>query len=292
MLPCAFTNHGGGPLPLLGDKAHTQLLREWAPDSRMHTLVHDPRVTTIVVISAHHESAHEECLIQATPRPKLLFDYSGFPQETYEYTMPNPGNPALAERIQALLAHAQIPCTLEQDRGFDHGVFVPLLVLEVARKRPTLPIIQVSLRGPCEYAKRTTNRQEEDVLTTNHWKLGQALRPLRSEGILLLGSGSTFHNMGAFFAPEGSVAQKQAVDASRAFDQFLRTAGGAKVEVIGNIRKWAQHEQARYCHPRPEHILPLIVIAGAAEDVNAKGKAEAAMCEIFSGITLSNFIFE
>ena len=117
MLPTLFVGHGGGPLPLLGHAGHTELLSTWAPGSSVWCTLHDPSVKAILVISAHHESKDHGVLIQRDAEPSLLFDYGGFPAECYEYTMPNPGCPALADRVASLLTAADIPNMMETGRG-------------------------------------------------------------------------------------------------------------------------------------------------------------------------------
>jgi aromatic ring-opening dioxygenase catalytic subunit (LigB family) len=134
----------------------------------------------------------------------LLFDYSGFPQETYEYSYPAPGDPVLASKIQSLLTEKGLPCVLDAERGWDHGVFVPLLLMF---PQATVPVVQVSLHASLD--------------SDTHMRMGEALASLRDEGVLLLGSGLTFHNMGAFFSPT-----REAKRAAQDFDKWLQTTMG------------------------------------------------------------------
>jgi len=199
-----------------------------------------PRPQALLVVSAHWEAP--EVRILAAPNPPLLYDYSGFPPHTYELTWPAPGHPALATKVQSLLAAAGIPCRLERERGFDHGVFVPL---KLVYPEADVPTVQVSLRAGLDPAA--------------HLAIGRALAPLRGQGVLILGSGSSYHNMGNFMRPEA------AADSAR-FDAWLaETCTGDPARRDERLIRWASAPSARACHPREEHLLPLMVVAGAAE---------------------------
>lgn len=278
--PTIFLGHGGGPLPLLGHKGHAELLRTWAPGSRIYTLLHDPSIHTVLVVSAHHESDDGGVCVMFDEKPSLLFDYSGFPPESYKYQMANPGAPHVAARASALLSAAGIENTAQRGRGHDHGVFVPLLALEVAKHRPALPVVSLSLRGPAAYGKRQAPATDTDCttasvspLTLAHWDMGRALAPLRDEGVLILGSGNTFH---------GRASAREA----NKFDIFLRTLASADGGVE-NLLRWEDHPCAKKCHPRPEHLLPLIVCAGAAQ----ASKAVECMSHDWMGNAATHFVF-
>jgi len=181
LLPTIFTGHGGGPMPLLGAESHTELISTWAPGSEIYNACHDDAVKAILVISAHHETGDGSVSVMTDEAPGLLFDYNNFPPETYEYTFCNPGCTRLSRRIMDLLTEAGIPNQPELGRGHDHGTFVPLLGLDI-QKRPELPVVSVSLRGPAQYRSRGPDM----ALTEAHWELGKALAPLRKEGALML----------------------------------------------------------------------------------------------------------
>ncbi len=264
LIPTLFVGHGGGPLPLLNHAGHRDLVRTWAPGLPVHTVVHDDSVTAIVVVSAHYESRDGSVRVMADEAPALLFDYSGFPPPTYAYTIENPGSPRLAARVAELLSDAHIPTADELHRGHDHGTFVPLLGLGVAAQRPRLPVVSISLRGPADYGAT------ESQVTAAHWAMGQALAPLRREGVLLLGSGNTHH---------GRSTRREAEE----FDGFLRGLGDAGPS---HLRRWAEHPAALRCHPRPEHLLPLLVCAGAAESAQIE-----SVPHDFMGNASSHFIF-
>jgi len=205
--------------------------------------------TAIVVFSAHWEEAGNVKITSGAAH-SLLFDYSGFPKETYEYKYPAPGDPKLAEEIKGLLSKQGIDSDLEPRRGWDHGVFVPLLLMFPAAD---VPVVVVSLHNSLD-----------PVL---HSKIGASLQSLRDRGILLLGSGYTFHNMGEFFRPT-----PEAIQASKTFDAWLRTTMETKEESSRRnaVAKWKESPGGRVCHPREEHLIPLFVISGAAGDSPAK----------------------
>jgi aromatic ring-opening dioxygenase catalytic subunit (LigB family) len=239
-LPTLYLPHGGGPCFFMdwpfGPPDTWEPLAAWLrglPDTL-------PQPEALLVVSAHWEAP--EVRILAAPNPTLLYDYSGFPPHTYELTWPAPGHPALATKIQSLLEAASIPCRLERDRGFDHGVFVPL---KLVWPEADVPTVQVSLRAGLDPA--------------THLAVGRALAPLRNQGILILGSGSSYHNMRNFMRPEA------ATDSER-FDAWLVEAcTGDPAKRADRLVGWETAPAARESHPREEHLLPLMVAAGAAE---------------------------
>ena len=193
----------------------------------------------ILAISGHWEE--DVPTVNAGASPPLLFDYSGFPDDTYRLTWPAPGSPDLAARVRGLLSQAGIPSNTEQARGWDHGVFVPLKVMV---PDADIPLMQLSLQRGLDPA--------------THLAIGRALKPLRGEGVLILGSGQTYHNMRGFFGG-GRVDPKADV-----FDAWLRSAmieGGTRDTAL--IR-WEDAPCARDAQPHEDHLLPLMVAAGAA----------------------------
>jgi aromatic ring-opening dioxygenase catalytic subunit (LigB family) len=183
--------------------------------------------------------------VSSAAQPPMLYDYGGFPPETYRVVWPAPGDPTLAARVRALLAEAGLPSGDDPARGFDHGTFVPMAV---AWPRADVPTVQLSLvRG-----------LDPDL----HLRIGRALAPLRDEGVLIVASGMSYHDMRGFFTASGAAA-------SEAFDAWLRgTVALPGSERDAALRAWATAPAARACHPREEHLLPLMVAAGAAgEDV-------------------------
>jgi aromatic ring-opening dioxygenase catalytic subunit (LigB family) len=160
------------------------------------TLPETPKA--ILVISGHWEEP--AFTASSAPAPQLIFDYSGFPEDTYRLTWPAPGDPELAARVRDQLTKAGLPAGLNASRGFDHGVFVPL---KVAFPQARIPVVTLSLSSSLDPAL--------------HLAAGRALTPLRDEGVLIVGSGMSFHNLRAYFRPE---TQQRA----RAFDAWLTAA--------------------------------------------------------------------
>jgi aromatic ring-opening dioxygenase catalytic subunit (LigB family) len=199
----------------------------------------------MVVISGHWEES--AFTAGAAQHPRMIYDYSGFPSDTYKLTWPALGNPALAQRIARRLAEAGLPSALSPDRGYDHGVFVPL---KVAFPHADIPVVTLSLAASADGSF--------DV--AKHIAAGRALASLRDEGVLIVGSGMSFHNLGAYFRPG-------TLEASQAFDSWLTDA----VEQPATARdprlvRWHEAPQARFSHPREEHLAPLFVVAGAGGD--------------------------
>ena len=237
--PAIFLPHGGGPCFFMD--------WTWGPADTWHetqrfleqlaaTLPESPKA--IVVVSGHWEES--SFTASAVPEPKLIFDYSGFPEHTYRLTWPAPGEPELAERVAGLLDGAGLPAAVSRSRGFDHGVFVPL---KVAFPEARIPVVSLSLLASLDPAL--------------HLAAGRALAPLRDEGILIIASGMSFHNLRGYLRTE-------TVERARAFDAWLiRAVESPAAERDGLLAAWRQAPYAEYCHPREEHLLPLLVAAGA-----------------------------
>jgi aromatic ring-opening dioxygenase catalytic subunit (LigB family) len=172
--------------------------------------------------------------------PPILYDYYGFPPESYQITWPAPGQPALAARVRELLHGAGFETAEDSQRGFDHGTFIPLKLTYPSAQIPT---VQLSLiRG---------------LDPSQHLALGRALAPLRDQGVLIIGSGMSYHNLRAF-GPRGRVD-------SETFDTWLRESAVLEPsERDRQLTDWARAPAARAAHPREEHLLPLMVVAGAA----------------------------
>lgn len=235
-----FLSHGGGPLPLLGDKAHGELV------SRLkHIATTMARPSAIIVASAHWEESRPT--VTSGTKPAIIYDYYGFPKASYELEYPCPGEPRLAHAIAEQLGNAGITVALDDARGFDHGLFVPLALMY---PEADIPCVQLSLITSLDPAE--------------HIRLGQAMRNLGNPSLLLIGSGFSFHNMRAFFTPETDDARAM----NRAFEHWLLETCSSR-ELSEEARKqrlidWASAPFARYCHPREEHLLPLHVCYGFA----------------------------
>lgn len=243
-LPTLYIPHGGGPCFFMdwtmGPPDTWERMRAWL--QRLGERFSG--VEALLVVSAHWEEP--VVTVQTGERPPLFYDYYGFPPHTYELTWPAPGAPDVARRTVDLLRAAGFDVREDAERGFDHGVFVPL---KVAFPEARIPTFQVSLKRGLDPAE--------------HLAIGRALGPLRDEGVLIVGSGMSFHNMRAFMrGPERAV-----LEASRRFDAWLEMACTAEPEQRdAALCRWDRAPEARFCHPREEHLLPLMVAAGAAAD--------------------------
>lgn len=240
-MPVAFVPHGGGPWPFadLGvPAAERDELSGYL--TRLAGLSATPP-RALLVISAHWEEQVPTVMTHA--RPPMLFDYYGFPEHTYRLSWPAPGAPEVALRVRELLAAAGFASAEDATRGFDHGTFVPLMV---TYPDATIPTLQLSL--------------EAGLDPERHLAIGRALQPLRDEGVLILGSGMTYHNLRAFFRRTGG-------DDSERFDAWLRESTLMEASARdARLAQWSTAPAARASHPREEHLLPLMVIAGAAGD--------------------------
>ncbi|QSQ21115.1 dioxygenase [Pyxidicoccus parkwayensis] len=239
-LPVVFMPHGGGPWPFvdmgIDDKAGMAALTEYLQSVR--TLPKTPP-RALLVISAHWEEPVPTVMTSA--RPPMLYDYYGFPPASYQLTWPAPGNPQLAARVRELLGAAGFQTAEDAQRGYDHGTFVPL---KLTYPEADVPTVQLSL--------------VQGLDPEEHLALGRALAPLRDEGVFIIGSGMTFHNLRAFFHPG-------ALGASEAFDAWLRETATLDPKARdARLLAWDSAPAARQSHPREEHLLPLMVIAGAA----------------------------
>ena len=242
-LPVWYLPHGGGPWNAMpysnGDSEGYAALSAWLKGFGEELLASGARA--ILAISAHWEEGRPT--LHFGERPGMLYDYGGFPGNTYHLKWNAPGDPALAARAETLLDAAGLRTAKEFQRGYDHGIFVPLMV---AFPEPRLPVAQLSLV-----------RGLDPVL---HFEIGRALEPLREEGVAIVGSGMSYHNLRSFLSGDSSVGP-----ASESFDAWLETSVGladpeARREALVN---WMTAPHALECHPRSEHLLPLHVAAGA-----------------------------
>lgn len=235
-----FISHGGGPLPLLHDEAHKELVTSLI---RMAASIEKP--SAIIVISAHWEMTRPT--ITSANNPGLIYDYSGFPSESYAIQYPAPGNTALATGILNILQANGIEAALDDQRGFDHGVFVPLKIMYPDADTPCVQLSLINSLDPAE-----------------HINLGKALANISEQNLLIIGSGFSFHNMRAFFTPDND--QSRAMNES--FEQWLNeTCCSDKLDEQQREHRlinWERAPAARYCHPREEHLLPLHVCYGVA----------------------------
>ncbi len=252
-----YVPHGGGPMPLLKDPGHARLIRFL--QSFPETI---KRPDAILIISAHWE---ESCpTLTSAVTPQLIYDYGGFPPESYAIQYPAPGSPHLCNEIAELLQSQSMPTRLDDLRGFDHGMFVPLKLMY---PQADIPCIQLSLLN---------NLNAQD-----HIAFGKALAPLQEKNILIVGSGMSFHNLRSFFVP-GLVSEEE----NLAFDTWLRETCSSEILTLkqreDRLVNWQQAPAALKCHPRPEHLLPLHVCFGIAcsSDNPDNGSVASANAEI------------
>lgn len=239
-MPTLFVPHGAGPC----------FFMDWNPPTAWNvmadflrgvaaSLPEKPRA--ILMVSAHW--LQPAFSVTAAPRPGLIYDYHGFPPHTYELRYPAPGDPTLAARVAELLGQGALQARQDAQRGFDHGMFIPLKLMFA---EADIAVVQLSLRS--------------DLDPQVHLQAGRALQPLRDEGVLIVGSGMSFHNMRGYGDPRfGPISDE--------FDHWLAAAVAApQAERDALLREWEQAPQARLCHPprAEEHLLPLMVVAGAA----------------------------
>ena len=227
-------------MPLLGDSAHSEMVS--CLGAIAATI---ERPSAIIVVSAHWEERLPT--VTSGENPALIYDYSGFPEESYEIEYPCPGAPDLSRSIAGQLGKAGIEARLDQARGFDHGLFVPLKIMY---PEADIPCVQLSLLRSLDPAE--------------HIKLGRALQDLGDQSLLLIGSGFTFHNMRAFFTPDTDESRGMNWSFERWLLETCSDQTIAEEERSRRLVDWRAAPFARYCHPREEHLLPLHVCYGFA----------------------------
>ncbi len=262
-IPSYFISHGGGPWPYMKQEQGTLYGKMEASFKQIPREL-GANVRAVLMISAHWEE--KDFTVMAQIDPPMLYDYGGFPEHTYKIKYPAEGNPKLANDVRKLLMDAGFACKLELERGFDHGAFVPLSVMY---PNADVPVVQLSLKKGLDPAE--------------HIACGEALASLRAQGVLVLGSGYSYHNL-RHFGASGKVY-------SEAFDAWLQEVltKGTPDKRMQHLLAWESAPQARGAHPREEHLLPLMVAVGAA-------KNEKATCiyheeNFMGGITQSAFRF-
>jgi aromatic ring-opening dioxygenase catalytic subunit (LigB family) len=239
-MPVYFLSHGGGPWPFV-DSMRLQYARtEQALRALPGRLPATP--TAVLVVTAHWETP--EFSVSTGEHPPMLYDYGGFPANTYQVQYPAPGSPALAGRVAALLSENGIPVRQDAGRGFDHGTFVPLALIY---PDANVPVVMLSIKSSYDPAE--------------HIRVGRALQPLRDEGVLIIGSGLNYHNMRGFGRPESTAV-------AETFDAYLNQAIGQPAADARDamLVDWESAPGARLAHPHEDHLLPLMVVAGAAGD--------------------------
>lgn len=260
-MPAYFISHGGGPWP-------------WVPDLRklfgnlersLKQMVMDfpAQPKAILMISGHWET--ESVQVMASDKPPMLYDYHGFPQHTYEVVYAAPGAPTIADRVVQLLNKNGIDASQNLTQGYDHGSFAPM---EIMYPKADMPLLQLSIL------------QSYDPIS--HISIGEALAPLRDEGVAIIGSGLSFHNLRMM----GPASKKT----SAAFDRWLnQSLELPQAERLSAIKDWESAPHARECHPQEDHLVPLFVALGAAQSEHMTRIYHET--ELMGGITASSYRF-
>ena len=235
-----YLSHGAGPMPLLGDEGHQEMI-----DNLELIAGKISKPSAIILVSAHWEMA--ALTITHAASPSLLYDYYGFPQPAYEIQYPAPGQPDLANMVASALIDQGIKSVLDGTRGFDHGMFVPLKIMY---PEADVPCIQLSLVSGLD--------------PETHIAIGKALSELESDNLLIIGSGFSFHNMRAFFAPRTAEMELMNKEFMQWLDDTCSNPNIDEDERSRRLINWEKAPSARFCHPREEHLLPLHVCYGAA----------------------------
>jgi len=241
-MPTFYLSHGGGPWPYMDEAARRPYARlEQSLRELPRQLPQKPEA--ILVVSGHWEE--KDFAVMANPAPPMVYDYGGFPEELYHIRYPAVGSPRLAQRTLSLIQQANLPASLNAERGFDHGTYS---LLAVTHPHADIPVFQVSLRSGYD--------------PEAHLQLGRALAPLRDEGVLIIGSGSSYHNLRRFFGPR--VRREDSIQ----FDRWLRETLVESMPAKRSERllEWERAPAAREAHPQEDHLMPLHVVVGAAEE--------------------------
>ncbi len=262
-LPTYYVSHGGGPWPWMKDLMPFDMS---ALEASLQAIPGEVGATprAVLVVSAHWETPR--FTVQTNPSPGMLYDYGGFPDFTYRIQYPAPGSPEVAGRVTELLSGAGIANAQDPRRGYDHGMFAPMYAMYPAAD---MPMVQLSILHSYD--------------PEAHLAAGRALAPLRDEGVLIIGSGLSYHNLGLM----GPAAKEP----SRAFDDWLTATlvDSNPAERSDRLRAWETAPSARTAHPREDHLLPLMVAVGAAEGEAAeRGYHEETMG---GSVTASSYRF-
>lgn len=263
-LPTYFLSHGGGPWPWLKD---------WRPgvyDSLERSL-QDVRKElgelprAVLMVSGHWEA--DRFLLSSAARPPMYYDYSGFPEHTYRIRYDAPGDPELAETVRTMLEQGGVPTGLDPQRGYDHGTFS---LMHVLYPQAELPLVQLAMKADFDPAE--------------HIRVGELIAPLRDQGVLIVGSGFSFHDTRSIINGAGKAA-------SATFDAWLdeTLVDATPDDRVRRLVNWSTAPSARAAHPREDHLIPLMVAAGAAgDDVATRVYHESAF---MGAITASSYRF-
>jgi aromatic ring-opening dioxygenase catalytic subunit (LigB family) len=266
--PTFYLSHGGGPWPYMTGGVRQNFA---ALESSLKELPRqlDEKPRAILMISGHWEET--DFAVMSNPQPPMVYDFGGFPEETYHIRYPAPGSPELARRVRALIEKAGLASHLDPARGFDHGTYS---LLAVTHPNADVPVVQVSIRS--------------DYDPEAHLQLGRALAAVRDEGVLIIGSGSSYHNLRAMMVARRNIRVK---DESAQFDSWLceSLVNSAPRQRSQRLLEWQRAPHARAVHPRADHLMPLHVAVGAAEE--EPGQVIYWQGDFFGNITASSYRF-
>ncbi|KAG7387300.1 hypothetical protein PHYPSEUDO_014479 [Phytophthora pseudosyringae] len=272
--PVVAVSHGPGPLWLLSS-APEDIMKDARPAALLLASLLEklyPKDENlpkrILFVSAHFESESSSFEISSAADPDMIYDYYGFPDEAYEFVYPAKGDPAFAQRVKEQLEKNNIKAKLV-NRGYDHGVFVPMKLI---RPQADIPIVTMSINS---------NLSNQD-----HLNLGKALASFRDEDTLILCSGQSTHNLRGIHSRSPSITE-----GSRAFQYWLDTtlAADSKLSADERTRQiidWRDAPGAKFAHPSPDHFMTFVVAAGAGMD-----EKEPAAKAFFGGWALGQMSF-
>ncbi len=261
-LPTYFISHGGGPWPYLdGPFRRAFDVLEQSLVAIRQELREQPKA--VLMISSHWEE--DGFAVSSGATPGMVYDYYGFPEHTYHIRYAAPGAPELAARVKQLLDAGGVNARLDPERGYDHGTFS---IMKPMYPEEAMPIVQLSI--------------DRGYDPERHLQLGRLLAPLRDEGVLIIGSGLTYHNLREIRGGgQGRIA-------SHAFDAWLQDTMSSPPDVRSErLRQWADAPMARAAHPQEDHLIPLMSIVGAAEEETSATVYHQS--DLFGGITASSF---
>jgi 4,5-DOPA dioxygenase extradiol len=264
LYPALYLCHGGGPMPLLGDPDHTAMVTKWKEHVK-DILSRYGAPTAIAVVSAHYQTTAPE--VGGCAQPEMYYDYGGFPREAYLIQYPAPGAPELAAKMVAEMQKAGLYASLNPNRKYDHGVFVPLMVMFENASIPVIPVCVLRSDDPVE-----------------HIKMGQALRSFREQGVLFVGSGSTMHHFDRFGVPNAGKRFGDAITAVLEDATLSKEDRLAKMAKIKSFDGFADAQPPR----NHEHLMPLLTLFGTAD--GAPGREVANIP--FYAANVRHYIFE
>ncbi|XP_063836914.1 uncharacterized protein LOC135086084 [Ostrinia nubilalis] len=266
LAPSVFLNHGGGPYPVMGEKNNLDIAKSLR---EVKNYVNLNLLKAIIVVTAHWEE--DIVSISSGENPDLLFDYYNFPPETYKYKYGGRGDPVLARKIFDALSKEGIDCRLDDKRGWDHGVFVPMMLV---RPEADIPIVQVSI------LKNQDAKQ--------HYEYGKILGQFRKDGVAIFGSGLSYHNMKRF--REVDTAEELEIE-NQEFDDFLNKVCTGDEQTREGLISWKTAPGGLLAHPEShaDHLMPLVVVAGAGGPVKGRKVFESAF---YNRFRLSGFSWE